>query len=142
MKEVTLAIIKPDAVRSGYYVPIFTVIRANKLTVIKELNCTLSRMVAEMFYGEHRGKPFYEELIKLMTSGPLTLLVLEGNEVIKKWRELIGDTDPSKAQAGTLRQLYGKNKGENAVHGSDSVDSAMREIGLFFPELLRHLCQD
>jgi nucleoside-diphosphate kinase len=88
---------------------------------------------AEEFYAEHKGRPFLPELVEFMTSGPVVVLVLEKDQAILGWRELMGATDPAQAAEGTVRKLFGTNKGSNASHGSDSATSAAREIDFFFP---------
>ena len=93
----------------------------------------LSRAEAERFYDVHKGKPFYEELVGFMTSGPVVVQVLEGEGAIAKYRDVMGATDPAKAAPNTIRKLFGSNVGENATHGSDSLDNAKREISYFFP---------
>ncbi len=133
--ERTLAIIKPDAVSSGVIGEIihraeeegFT-IRALKLT-------KLTKAQAEAFYSVHKGKPFFERLTKFMASGPVVVMVLEGEDAIKRWREIIGSTDPQEAAEGTIRRKFGTNVTMNAVHGSDSKDTAEFEIKFFFSEM-------
>jgi nucleoside-diphosphate kinase len=130
----TLAIIKPDAVASGKSGAILAhleregfVVRAARLT-------RLSRAQAGAFYEVHRGRPFYDELVSFMTSGPCFPLALERADAVARYREVIGATDPKEAAEGTIRRLYAESKGRNAVHGSDSDENAAREIAFFFTE--------
>lgn len=130
----TLAIIKPDAVASGKSGAILAhleregfVVRAARLT-------RLSRAQAGAFYEVHRGRPFYDELVSFMTSGPCLPMALERADAVARYREVIGATDPKEAAEGTIRKLYAESKGRNAVHGSDSDENAAREIAFFFPE--------
>jgi nucleoside-diphosphate kinase len=133
-REKTLSIIKPDAVTEVE--AIYQNLRAAGLEIIaskKDYKLTVPE--AEQFYTEHRGKGFFQELIQFMTSGPICLQILEGDNAIQYYRQLIGNTDPTKAAIGTLRTKFGGKKlPANALHGSDSVESARREIGFFFPE--------
>ena len=130
----TLAIIKPDAVASGKSGAILAhleregfVVRAARLT-------RLSRAQAGAFYEVHRGRPFYDELVSFMTSGPCFPMALERTDAVARYREVIGATDPKEAAEGTIRKLYAESKGRNAVHGSDSDENAAREIAFFFTE--------
>lgn len=130
--ETTFSIIKPNAVKKnviGNIVQIFEKnglkIAAMKLTKIEEAQC-------KEFYAEHKERPFFGELVTFMTSGPVVLMALKGENAVLRNREIMGATDPKKAAPGTLRALFGDNMGENAVHGSDSADSAKRELGIFF----------
>jgi Nucleoside diphosphate kinase len=130
----TLAIIKPDAVASGKSGAILAhleregfVVRAARLT-------RLSRAQAGAFYEVHRGRPFYDELVSFMTSGPCFPMALERADAVARYREVIGATDPREAAEGTIRKLYAESKGRNAVHGSDSDENAAREIAFFFTE--------
>lgn len=128
----TLAIIKPDAVGSGKAGKILAhledagfAIRALRLT-------TLSRAQAEAFYAVHEGRPFFEELVEFMTSGPVIPLVVEADDAVARLRETIGATDPAEAAPGTVRKLYAESKGRNAIHASDSDANAETEIAFFF----------
>jgi nucleoside-diphosphate kinase len=130
----TLAIIKPDAVASGKSGAILAhleregfVVRAARLT-------RLSRAQAGAFYEVHRGRPFYDELVSFMTSGPCFPMALQRADAVARYREVIGATDPKEAADGTIRKLYAESKGRNAVHGSDSDENAAREIAFFFTE--------
>ncbi len=128
----TFAIIKPDAVSKGYTGKIVDRIIAEGFTIHAMKFTRLTRAEAEEFYGIHRGKDFFEDLMQFTVSGPLVALVLEKDNAIAEWRKLIGATNPQKAEEGTLRRLYGVGGSANAVHGSDSEENARVEIGFFF----------
>jgi nucleoside-diphosphate kinase len=135
MTERTLAIIKPDAVKKN---AIGDIIRRYEAAGLRPVALRMMRMgkgTAEGFYAVHRARPFYESLTTFMASGPVVALVLEGDNAIKKNRDLMGATDPAKAEAGTIRSAYGTNIEYNAVHGSDSLESARFEIGYLFAEM-------
>ena len=131
----TLSIIKPDAVAKNVIGEIISRFETNNLKIIAAKLITLSDSEASGFYAEHKGKPFYNDLIAFMTSGPVFIQVLEGEDAINKNRELMGNTDPSKANPGTIRADYADTIDANAVHGSDSEKSAEREIAFFFSDL-------
>ena len=131
----TLSIIKPDAVAKNVIGEIISRFETNDLKIIAAKLITLSDSEAGGFYAEHEGKPFYNDLIAFMTSGPVFIQVLEGEDAIAKNRELMGNTDPSKADAGTIRADFAQTIDANAVHGSDSEKSASREITFFFNDL-------
>lgn len=103
------------------------------LAVVKLNMRTLTKEQAEAFYAEHKGKPFYADLVTMMSSGPVVVMVVEGNNAQASLREVVGATDPKKAAPGTIRAAFGKSVGENAIHASDSPESAEREIQFFFP---------
>lgn len=130
--EQTFSIIKPNGVKKGKIGEIIAVFEKNglKVTAAKLVNLTKSK--CEEFYAEHKERPFFGELVSFMTSGPVLLMVLSGENAVAKNREVMGATDPKKAAPGTVRALYGDSVGENTVHGSDSPTSAAREISLFF----------
>lgn len=132
-KERTLAIIKPDAMEAARAGAIIARIQEAGFTIcgMKQLHLTLPQ--AEGFYEVHRERPFFAELTTFMSRGPVVVMALEADNAISKWREVIGATDPAKAADGTIRKLYGKDVGENAVHGSDAPETAAREIAYFFP---------
>lgn len=130
--ERTLSMIKPNAVRKHVIGEIETRISQAKLDIVALKMLKLTREQAEGFYAEHKGKSFFDNLIKFMISGPIVVQVLEGENAIKRYRDLMGPTDLSKANAGTLRADFSDNVTENAVHGSDSLTSAEREIAYFF----------
>ena len=131
----TLSIIKPDAVAKNLIGEILSRFEKNNLKIIAVKLITLSASDAGGFYAEHEGKPFYNDLIEFMTSGPVFIQVLEGEDAISKNRELMGNTDPSKADPGTIRADFAQTIDANAVHGSDSEISAEREIAFFFSDL-------
>ena len=131
----TLSIIKPDAVAKNVIGEIISRFEKNNLKIIAAKLITLSVSDAGGFYAEHKGKPFYDDLIEFMTSGPVFIQVLEGEDAISKNRELMGNTDPSKADPGTIRADFAQTIDANAVHGSDSEISAEREIAFFFSDL-------
>lgn len=134
-QERTFAIIKPEAVQDGHAPEILKIIKEHGFTILSQRETTLSKDQAEQFYSAHKDKPFFTDLITYITSGPVILLVLEKNDAIKAWRDLMGATNPEKASPGTIRKLFGKDIQHNAVHGSDSQESAQREIGQFFSGL-------
>lgn len=129
----TLSIVKPDAMEAGHSGAIIAHFQKAGFAVkaMRQLHLTLAQ--AEGFYDVHRGRPFFGELTKFMSRGPVVVMVLEREDAIATYREVIGATDPAKAADGTVRKLYGKSVGENAVHGSDAPETAAREIAYFFP---------
>jgi len=132
--ERTLAIVKPDAVRKNNIGDILAMIQKAGFTV---LACKLTRLSKEQageFYAVHKERPFYGELVNFMSSGPIFPIALEKTNAIADYRALIGSTDPAEAADGTIRKLYAANKGENAVHGSDSVENGINEIAFFFSD--------
>ena len=133
--QTTLSIIKPDAVQKGYTEDICTRIEESGLKIISKRQVLLSREQAEGFYDEHKGKPFFEALINFMTSGPVQVQIIEGDEAISRYRSLMGNTNPEEANPGTLRHDFAESIDANAVHGSDSVESAAKEVTFFFPEV-------
>ena len=130
--ERTLAIIKPDAVAAGQQGEILSLILQNGFTVAGMKQKRLSRAEAEGFYAVHRGKGFYDSLVKFMTEGPVVLLVLEREDAIKKWREVMGATNPANAAEGTIRKRFAANIERNCAHGSDAPETAAFEIPFFF----------
>lgn len=130
--EQTLSIIKPDAVKARHIGDIISRFEKNGLDITQMKMVRLSKDQAEQFYAEHKSRPFYPNLVEYMTSGPVVVMVLDGNNAINKNRILMGATDPKKAAAGTLRNDFGTSIEHNAVHGSDSTESAEREITFFF----------
>jgi nucleoside-diphosphate kinase len=131
----TLAIIKPDAVAAGHTGKIIDRIIASGFRIrgLKQIHQT--RQQAEGFYEVHRGKPFYDSLTEFMASGPCVVMVLQKDGAVKAWRDLMGATDPAKADEGTIRKEFGASVGENATHGSDSDENAAIEIAHFFSHL-------
>jgi len=130
--EQTFAIIKPDAVGRGLTGQILDRVVKAGFTVRAMRLVHLSKKEAEGFYAVHRGKPFFNGLTDFMSSGPVMVMVLEAPDAIRKWRDVMGATDPAKAAAGTLRKEFGTSIGENATHGSDAPETAAYEIGYFF----------
>lgn len=128
----TLSIIKPDATGRNLTGAVNAVFEKAGLRIVAQKRVRLTRAQAEGFYGEHKARGFFGELVDFMTSGPVVLQVLEGENAVLHHREVMGATDPSKAADGTVRKLYAKSIGENSVHGSDSEASADREINFFF----------
>jgi nucleoside-diphosphate kinase len=135
MSNHTLAIIKPDAVAAGNIGKIIDRIIAGGFQVRALKLIHQSRKQAEGFYEVHRGKPFYDSLTEFMSSGPCVVMVLQQEGAVKAWRDLMGATDPAKADAGTIRKEFGSSVGENATHGSDSDENAAIEIAYFFSQL-------
>jgi nucleoside-diphosphate kinase len=131
-KELTFSIIKPNAVKKNVMGDIIEHFEKNGLKIAAAKLTVISRKKCEEFYAEHKERPFFGELVDFMTSGPVMLMVLSGENAILKNREVMGATDPKKAAPGTVRAVHGDSVGENAVHGSDSPASAAREIALFF----------
>jgi nucleoside-diphosphate kinase len=128
----TFGIIKPNAIKNKVSGKIISMIENSGLKIIGMKKVLLSTKDAELFYAVHKGKPFFDELVKFMISGPVVVMVLEGEDAIVSWRTLMGVTNPEKASEGTIRKLYGTNIQENAVHGSDAPETAVQEIGFFF----------
>ena len=132
MPEWTLAIIKPDAVERQLAGPIIQRIEAEGFTIRAMRRLQLSRREAEGFYAVHKERPFFASLTAFMSSGPAIVLVLEAADAIRKWRTLMGATDPARADAGTLRKQFAQSIERNATHGSDAPETAACEIGYFF----------
>ena len=130
--ETTFSIIKPNAVKKNAIGAIIHKFEENGLKVAAAKLVHLTKAQCEEFYAEHKARPFFGELVSFMTSGPVLLMALKGENAVMRNREIMGATDPKKAAPGTIRALFGDNVGENAVHGSDSAESAKRELNLFF----------
>ncbi|MCX7879282.1 MAG: nucleoside-diphosphate kinase [Ignavibacteria bacterium] len=130
--EKTLAIIKPDAVGKNVIGDIVSRIEKAGFRILAMKLTRLSKEQAEAFYEIHRGKAFFEDLVKYMTSGNIVAMALEKENAIDDFRKLIGATDPAKAEEGTIRKLYGTNIEKNAIHGSDSMENGVREVLFFF----------
>ena len=128
----TLSIIKPDATKRNLTDIINKIIENNGLRIIAQKRLILNEEQAKKFYEVHNDKPFYNDLIKYMSSAPVVVQVLEGDNAIKKYREIMGSTDPQEAAQGTIRKQISISKQENSVHGSDSIDNAVIEINFFF----------
>lgn len=134
MENRTLAIIKPDAIKNGYTGLIYDRIIKAGFTILGARLLKMTKAQAEGFYAVHRGKPFFEELTTFMSSSPCMVLALEKEQAVSAWRETIGATNPADAAEGTIRKDFATSLGENAVHGSDSDENAVREIAFFFSE--------
>ena len=130
--EQTLSIIKPDAVERNLSEKIKLIFSQNNLTILNTKKLHISKDEAAEFYKVHQSKPFYDQLCSYLSSGPIEVLILEGNNAVLKNRELMGATDPKKAKDGTIRKIYGISIDKNSVHGSDSVENAKLEIKFFF----------
>lgn len=130
--EKTLSIIKPDAVERNLDNKIKSFFEKNNLKIIKSKKVKISKEEASEFYKVHQTKPFYNELCNYLSSGPIVVMVLEGENAVSKNRKLMGATDPTKAEEGTLRKMYGISIDKNSVHGSDSVENGKIEIDFFF----------
>ena len=132
MTERTFSIIKPDATRRNLTGAVNAVIEKAGLRIVAQKRIKMSRALAEEFYGVHKERPFFGELVEFMTSEPVVVQVLEGDNAVARYREVMGATNPANADEGTIRKLYAVNVGENSVHGSDSQDNAAIEIAQFF----------
>lgn len=135
MNQSTLGIVKPDAVKTGSLGAILKRLEAGGLTVVGLKMVQLTREMAQGFYGVHRHRPFFGSLTAFMSEGPCVVMVLKGENAIDRWRALMGATDPARAGEGTIRKDFGQNIERNAVHGSDSPESANFEIAYFFNAL-------
>lgn len=133
--ERTLSVIKPDAVAKNVIGQIYSRFESNNLKIVASKMKWLSRQEAEAFYAVHRERPFFKDLVDFMVSGPVQIQVLEGENAIMKNRELMGATDPKKAAKGTIRADFAQSIDANAVHGSDSPETAAVEIAFFFPQM-------
>jgi nucleoside-diphosphate kinase len=136
--ERTLSIIKPDGVEKGVIGKVIAKFEEVGLKPIAIRMAHLSQAEAEGFYAVHKARPFFGDLVKFMTSGPVVLMVLEGESAVAKNREVMGATDPAKAADGTLRKLFASNIEKNTVHGSDSAENAAIEVAYFFPQVQIH----
>lgn len=134
--EQTLAIIKPDAVKAKYTGKIIDRIENEGFEIIKIKKLKLTKQKAENFYAVHKEKPFFNDLVNFMTSGPIIIMVLQKEDGIEQWRKLIGETNPQKAKENSLRHIFGTNIEKNAVHGSDSPQTAKQEILFFWPKII------
>ena len=132
MNEQTLSIIKPDAVERNLEDKIKSLFEKNRLKILKNKKVKITKVEAEEFYKVHQTKPFYSELCNYLSSGPIVVMVLQGEDAIAKNRQIMGSTDPLKAEEGTLRKMYGISIDKNSVHGSDSKKNAKIEIDFFF----------
>ena len=132
--EQTLSIIKPDAVERNLDNEIKEVFKSNGFSIVKEKKIQIEKNEAEKFYQVHQSKPFYNDLCTYLSSGPIVVMILERESAILKNRELMGATDPNKADEGTIRKKYGISIDKNSVHGSDSIENAKIEIDFFFKD--------
>ena len=130
--ERTFSILKPDATARNLTGAINAMIEAASLRIVAQKRVQITKAQAEQFYGVHKARPFFGELVEFMISAPVVVQVLEGDNAIAKYREVMGATDPSKADANTIRKVHAKSIGENSVHGSDSAENATIEIAQFF----------
>ena len=130
--ETTFSIIKPNAVKKNAIGSIIQMFEKNGLKIAAMKLTKIDKAKCELFYEEHKARPFFGELVSFMTSGPVVLMALKGENAVLRNREIMGATDPKKAEPGTIRALFGDSVGENAVHGSDSTTSAERELKIFF----------
>jgi nucleoside-diphosphate kinase len=130
--ERTFSIIKPDATARNLTGAINAMIEQAGLRIVAQKRLRISREEAETFYAVHRERPFFRELVAFMISGPVVVQVLEGENAIAKYRDIMGATDPAKAAPGTIRKVHAKSIGENSVHGSDALETAAKEITQFF----------
>ena len=138
MVQRTLSIVKPDAVANNAIGGVLAVIEKGGLKIIASKMIHMTRAQAERFYAVHKERPFFADLTKFMSEGPVVVSVLEGPNAIERYRELLGATNPEKAAPGTVRQLYGTNVERNAAHGSDAPETAAVEIAFFFNALELH----
>ena len=136
MSEQTLSIIKPDAVERNLENEIKNFIEKKGLKITKSKKVKISKEEASEFYKVHQTKPFYNELCNYLSSGPIVVMILEGENAVSKNRQLMGATDPSKAEEGTLRKMYGISIDKNSVHGSDSLINGKKEIDFFFNKII------
>ena len=140
MVETTFAIIKPDAVAAGHTQAIIDMIKDNGFIILDQQSMVMSDAQARRLYDVHKARSFFGEMLEFITSGPVVLLALQRENAVKAWRDLMGATNPAEAAQGTVRKLYGTSIGNNAAHGSDSVENARQELGIFFPELAFLIC--
>lgn len=135
--DFTFAFIKPNAVRNKQTGPILAMINESDFRISAMKMIRLTKPQAQAFYAVHKGKPFYDDLVEFMTSGPVVAMILSKRNAVEEFRKLIGETDPSKAKEGTIRKIFATSLQKNAVHGSDSPDNAVKEAAFFFSEFER-----
>ena len=134
--EKTFVFIKPNAIQQKNTGAIIQMFEREGLELIGLKQVHVSKSFCEAFYSEHKGRPFYQELVNFISSSPIVAMALEGPQgTVKRVREIMGDTDPQRAEPGTIRHKYGNSIGENAIHGSDSLASAQRELSFFFSKM-------
>jgi nucleoside-diphosphate kinase len=136
--KTTFSLIKPYAVKMGYIGPILAMISEAGFRISAVTSTKLSKEQAETFYAIHKSKPFFDDLVEFMSSGPIVAMILEKENAVDSFRKLIGNTDPSKAEEGTIRNKYAKSIQSNAVHGSDSDENALIESDFFFSKKERY----
>ena len=134
MHNKTFAIIKPDAVKNKYLGKIIDMIIGNNFDILNARLITMDKSQAEGFYEVHKERPFFNDLVTFMCSGPCMVLELQKDNAVSEWRNLIGATDPGEAEEGTIRKIFAESKEKNSAHGSDSDDNAVIEINYFFKE--------
>ena len=134
MTDRTFSILKPDATRRNLTGKVNAMIEDAGLRIVGQRRIRMTREQAETFYGVHRQRPFFGELVQFMTSGPVVVQVLEGENAVKRYRDVMGATNPANADEGTIRKAFSESVGENTVHGSDSDENARMEIAQFFTE--------
>ncbi len=132
--EKTFAMIKPHAVQDGHAENIMRMIESAGFEIAKKAEIIMTRAQAEDLYQEHKGRSFYDAMVEEISTRPVVVMVLAKDNAVSDWRDLMGPTNPAEAAAGTIRAIYGKNIGENATHGSDSLQSSQREQAIFFSE--------
>ena len=137
MERYTLLLIKPNATAQNKIGEILKIVKDNSFTIEALEMMILDNKITARFYAEHKGKPFYEPLVKFMHSGKTVAAVLKRENAVTELRKIVGNTDPAKAESGTIRHLYGNSLRENAVHASDSVENARREISIIFPDFFK-----
>lgn len=135
--NITFSIIKPNAIRTGKAGPILSMINEGGFVISAIKMVQMTTPQAEAFYAVHTGKPFFEELVEFMTSGPVVVMILKHDNAVEEFRKLIGATDPAKAEPGTIRKTFAVSVKMNAVHGSDSDENAVREANFFFSDIER-----
>jgi len=133
----TFSIIKPNALRTGKTGPILAMINEGGFSISAMKMVQLTTKQAETFYGIHKGKPFYDDLVEFMTSGPVVVMIVKHENAVEEFRKLLGSTDPDKAEQGTIRKTFGVSVKMNAIHGSDSDENAIIESNFFFSEIER-----
>ncbi len=135
--NITFTMIKPDAINNEYIGPILKLVNDNKFHIVAMKYLWLTKNEAKTFYAVHKEKPFYNELVDFMTSGPIVVIILEKENAVVEYRELIGSTNPAEAKEGTIRKLFAESIQQNAVHGSDSDENAVIESDFFFAKFER-----
>jgi len=138
LTKLTFAMIKPDAVAAKHSGKIIDIIEHNGFEIVRMQKVVIAKDLAEEFYAVHKERPFYSELVEFISSAPVIIMAIHKENSIGSWRDLIGATDPAKAAEGTIRNSFGINVSNNAVHGSDSSETAAQELELFFPDLFSY----